>query len=637
MRYLDRGPKLRICRISPISIRDMVGEGPGRRKRGSAEISKEDDESKSPGHKKKKSKNQRTYHGPPAYLLDAKRTDPFADPRNVIQDKDGTNRPINYGGKSHPSTQKTSASCPSAETDPYIYGIPPTESRSEREARQAASEVVTSAGQDQLLSSPPSNFKTNHPNNNLLPHPRHNTPSTKNSAKLGAIKLGLKLDVKKTSISTRRRTSSQASIPKDSNTPQQAAQNSLETPQQSHISQLPPSVDSKHTASNFSVSNQRCLTNTPAVDSGAYSPPTEKIVPGADFLNDSLAATDESELRSHHIVPSPPHHHNEKILLSPPEPARDNPNRQIGESPIQQVTTAEQASESPSPTRLSSSLHQAFSRSDSNDNILNNATEVEFDSIESLDTTPRKNSTPKRGANRTGFATRGDLKLSRNPSQRSSNSLPDNDPPQPKDTKPVQTDNLRRASDNDIITSDNDIVTSADDIISPQGENFLPSSKVNKTTTKFAQQNKTGTPPEADQTLHTKQDPEHQGAENKQKAALSSLFNNSLDRGSSEPPETASPNRDWRYSFWMKDNYPERGMHDQEEALDQMDVYESDKYYSNNFMTDEEYALRLQAEEYGQFFEEPSVSAVPTAARFSNVRAESPSSAEALRAIAGRE
>lgn len=601
----------------------MVGEGPGRRKRGSAEILKEDDESKSPGHKKKKSKNQRTYHGPPAYLLDAKRTDPFADPRNVIQDKDGTNRPINYGGKSHPSTQKTSASCPSAETDPYIYGIPPTESRSEREARQAASEVVTSAGQDQLLSSPPSNFKTNHPNNNLLPHPRHNTPSTKNSAKLGAIKLGLKLDVKKTSISTRRRTSSQASIPKDSNTPQQAAQNSLETPQQSHISQLPPSVDSKHTASNFSVSNQRCLTNRPAVDSGAYSPPTEKIVPGADFLSGSLAATDESELRSYHIVPSPPHHHNEKILLSPPEPARDNPNRQIGKSPIQQVTTAEQASESPSPTRLSSSLHQAFSRSDSNDNILNNATQVEFDSIESLDTTPSKNSTPKRGANRTGFATRGDLKLSRNPSQRSSNSLPDNDPPQPKDTKPVQTDNLRRASDNDII--------------SPQGENFLPSSKVNKTTTKFAQQNKTGTPPKADQTLHTKQDPEHQGAENKQKAALLSLFNNSLDRGSIEPSETASPNRDRTYSFWMKDNYPERGMHDQEEALDQMDVYESDKYYSNNFMTDEEYALRLQAEEYGQFFEEPSVSAVPTAARFSNVRAESPSSAEALRAIAGRE
>jgi hypothetical protein len=201
----------------------------------------------------------------------------------------------------------------------------------------------------------------------------------------------------------------------------------------------------------------------------------------------------------------------------------------------------------------------------------------------------------------------------------------------------VQTDNLRRATDNDITTSDNDIITSADNIISPQGENFLPSSsKVNKTTTKFAQRNKTGTPPKAVQTLHTKQDPEHQGAQNKQKAVVSSLINNSLDRGSSQPSETASPNRDRRYSFRMRDNYPNRGMLDQED-LDQIDAYESDEYYSKNFMTDEEYAMRLQAEEYGQLFEEPSVSAVPTAARFSNVRYESPSSAEALRAIAGRE
>jgi hypothetical protein len=201
----------------------------------------------------------------------------------------------------------------------------------------------------------------------------------------------------------------------------------------------------------------------------------------------------------------------------------------------------------------------------------------------------------------------------------------------------MQTDNIHRASENDIITSDNDIVTSADGIISPQGEIFLPSSKVNKTTTKFAQRNTTGTPPKADQTLHTKQDPEHQGAQNKQKAALSSLFNNSLDRRSSLPSETAAPNRDRRYSSRMRDNYRNRGMLDQEETLDQMDAYESDEYYSNNFMTDEEYAMRLQAEEYGQLFEEPSVLAVPTAARFSNVRDESPSSAEALRAIAGRE
>ncbi len=87
----------------------------------------------------------------------------------------------------------------------------------------------------------------------------------------------------------------------------------------------------------------------------------------------------------------------------------------------------------------------------------------------------------------------------------------------------------------------------------------------------------------------------------------------------------------------MKDNYPDRGTLDQEETLDEMQGFESDEYFSNNFLTDEEYALRLQAEEYGQAFEEPFVSALPAAAWFSNVRAESPSSAIALRAIAGRE
>ena len=202
----------------------------------------------------------------------------------------------------------------SADTDSYIYGIPPTESRSEREASGAASEVVAFEGQDQPLSNPPSDFKTNHSHNNSLPRPRRNKPSTQYRTKLGAIKLGLKLDLKQTSISTRGRTSSQTGLP-NSNISQQATQNSLKAPQQIHISQLPQNSDSKrHTAFNSPVSNQRSLTNTPAVDSGACSPPTEEIVPERNFLNDSLAATVESELRSHRIVRSPPHQHNEKIL-----------------------------------------------------------------------------------------------------------------------------------------------------------------------------------------------------------------------------------------------------------------------------------------------------------------------------------
>jgi len=207
----------------PNSNPSMGVEGLGRRKRGSAEISKEDNESNYSGQTKKKSKNQPTYNGPPAYLLDAKRTDPFADPRNVIQDMDGTNRPINYGGKSHPSTQEISESGPSTDTDSYLYGIPPIESRSEREASRAASEVVDFEGQDQPLSNPPSDFKTNHSHNNSLPRRRRKKPSTEYRTKLGAIKLGLKLDLKQTSISTRGRTSSQTGLP-NSNISQQAIQ-----------------------------------------------------------------------------------------------------------------------------------------------------------------------------------------------------------------------------------------------------------------------------------------------------------------------------------------------------------------------------------------------------------------------------
>ena len=366
------------------------------------------------------------------------------------------------------------------------------------------------------------------------------------------------------------------------------------------------------------------------MDSGACSPPTEEVVPGAELLNDSLAATVESELRSRHIVPSRPHQHNEKILQSPPEPAQHNLNRKIGLSPLRRVTTADQASESRSPPRLSSRLHQAFSGSDSNDSILNNATLVEFDSLESLVSTPSGNSIPKSGTNTTGFAPRGDLQLSRHPSQRSSNNLPNNDPPQPKNTKQVQTDNLR-ASDNDIIIKDNDI-------ISPQGESFLSSSsKVHTTTTKVGSTKQIWDSPQGRPYTAHKAGTRRKSAEQAE-SSLSSVVDNSLDRESILPSENAVPNRDQTYSFRMSDNYPEYGMLDQEETPDQMNSFEPDEFYTNYFMTDEEYALRLQADEYGQAFEEPSVSAVPTAARFSNIRDESPSEEEVgtLRAIAGR-
>jgi hypothetical protein len=195
----------------------------------------------------------------------------------------------------------------------------------------------------------------------------------------------------------------------------------------------------------------------------------------------------------------------------------------------------------------------------------------------------------------------------------------------------VQTDDLRRASYNDIITS-------AYDIISPQGENFLPSSsKLNTTTTKVGSTKQIWNSPQGRPDTAHKAGTRRKSSEQAE-SSLSSVVDNSLDRGSILPSENAVPNRDRTYSFRMSDNYPERGMLDQEETPDQMDSFEPDEFYTNYFMTDEEYALRLQADEYGQAFEEPSISAVPTAAHFSSIRDESPSEEEVgtLRAIAGR-
>jgi hypothetical protein len=90
----------------------MGGQGSGRNKGGSADAPKAGNGSKKSDAVKKKglSQSKPSYGGPPDYLLNPNRTDPFADPRNIVQDKDGTNHPVNYGRHSHGSTQRTSAS-----------------------------------------------------------------------------------------------------------------------------------------------------------------------------------------------------------------------------------------------------------------------------------------------------------------------------------------------------------------------------------------------------------------------------------------------------------------------------------------------------------------------------------------------
>ena len=64
---------------------EMGGDGSGRRKILETKI------------RTAKHKAETQYNGPPAYLLDPNRDDPFADPKNVFQEADGTNRPISWG------------------------------------------------------------------------------------------------------------------------------------------------------------------------------------------------------------------------------------------------------------------------------------------------------------------------------------------------------------------------------------------------------------------------------------------------------------------------------------------------------------------------------------------------------------
>jgi hypothetical protein len=116
----------------------MGGQGSDRNKEGSADAPKAGNGSKKSDTVKKKSLSQSkpSYGGPPDYLLNPNRTDPFADPRNVAQDEDGTNRPINYRRHLHGSAQSTSASgVPGG--NQTSYGGPPLENHNNFRSQQS--------------------------------------------------------------------------------------------------------------------------------------------------------------------------------------------------------------------------------------------------------------------------------------------------------------------------------------------------------------------------------------------------------------------------------------------------------------------------------------------------------------------
>jgi hypothetical protein len=220
----------------------MAGQGSGRRKSGSTEPSRtnngnEEDTTRIAQSEsvKKKGKNQVVYNGPPSYLLDPNRSDLFADPRNVVQDKDGTNHLIGSGlsptlqghGPFQPSTtfQHSNQSRTQtlhlsaerkpgsglAEVEPYDYAILPIEKPSEHEARIGASKLGRAFPVKQNKSG--SNFPSEAeiyapPANNIVgSQPSQNYPSEQYESRF-SLKPGFVLDLQQSNTLARRQNTS---------------------------------------------------------------------------------------------------------------------------------------------------------------------------------------------------------------------------------------------------------------------------------------------------------------------------------------------------------------------------------------------------------------------------------------------
>ncbi|KAE8447315.1 hypothetical protein EG329_010873 [Mollisiaceae sp. DMI_Dod_QoI] len=97
----DTDPDGTITDCSGESCTDCAENGKEAEEKKAVEKKAVEEEAEATEHTKKKTAKKGIskfkYNGPPAYLLADNRDDPYADPNNVVQEPDGTNRPIDWG------------------------------------------------------------------------------------------------------------------------------------------------------------------------------------------------------------------------------------------------------------------------------------------------------------------------------------------------------------------------------------------------------------------------------------------------------------------------------------------------------------------------------------------------------------
>jgi hypothetical protein len=425
----------------------MGGEGSGRRKSGSAETSKinnggretmDNSARNSQSEGVKKNKNQVTYNGPPAYLMDLNRNDLFADPRNIVQDKDGTNRPIIGGLPFNTSAERLPVNENSAKTEPYVYAIPPTEKPSEFEARIAASKLGQHlpAQQDSIESDFPEKFGP--PAKGVVDsRPSQNISSQEGDNKLRfAVKADFILDLRQSYILARRQGSSESDFPSQSDQSRQPGLKLIES-QPSHI--FPPSKDTNKFGFPLKVDTSGRFSNI-----SVSSEPTQAFL----FQQNN----NETTLSQSHIPGQPD---NDIIHLKPTQILTSGRSHNTGSS-----FPAKLDSGQPSHNFVDSQLSQA-SPSQRNNN--NNAIQLESGKLrrphDLVDSPLSQILISQQDTEESGFPARSELQKSQViPSQWNSN-----------DTTLPQSDNTLRAR------------ADAGDISGPLGENLLPLHKVSVT------------------------------------------------------------------------------------------------------------------------------------------------------------
>jgi hypothetical protein len=218
----------------------MGGQGSGRKKKGSTDTSKAGNGSKKSDkvERKRLSKSQPDYGGPPKYLLDPNRKDPFADPRYVVQDKDGTNHPTNYGRNMHSSIQSISANGVVSENMTYGHENRPVGNPSELEATLVAANALTAlrgdlpAQQVDMLSAPRSSSGKNRPYKTSRPPTSQNIPSKQDKKRPAtAIDRNFSPDLEETPVLARRNRTIGSGFLAEANDFERATHNIVQTQQ----------------------------------------------------------------------------------------------------------------------------------------------------------------------------------------------------------------------------------------------------------------------------------------------------------------------------------------------------------------------------------------------------------------------